>query len=128
MSEFANDFISGRGAASISSCGFDLDSTAKKKSGPRPAQAVPSFNSLASKVVVIASRNPGPGVFASSISWVAVDFSAASAGHCENGTNIVKTAAPTWSDLYARFFMGCSDIAAIVSATPSAVKHRCFDR
>ena len=35
----------------------EADSVAKKKSGPWPAQAVPSFKSLASKVAVMASRS-----------------------------------------------------------------------
>ena len=52
----------------MSSEGCEGACVAKKKSGPWPAQAVPSFRSLASKVAVIASRRPALLDFARSIS------------------------------------------------------------
>src|ERR1700730_3516692 len=60
--------------------GCEGASMAKKKSGPRPTQAVPSFRSLALKVAVIASRRPARLDLASSINCGAVIFSAAIAG------------------------------------------------
>src|SRR6266852_1222621 len=66
-------------APSITSDGCEGDWTAKKKSGPRPAQAVPSIRSLASKLAVIASRRPALLDFARSISCGADLFSAANA-------------------------------------------------
>src|SRR6516162_3205498 len=69
--------IRGPADPSTSSSGSVCASTAKKKSGPRPAQAVPCCRSLASKVEVIASRSLGLAAFASSTSCEALDFSAA---------------------------------------------------
>src|SRR5258707_15839802 len=89
-SELARDRSWGPGAPSIKSCGLEFDSRAKKKSGPWPAQAVPSLSSLASKVAVIASRRAGPGIFASSMSWGAGDFSAAKVtGGALNTINVI---------------------------------------
>ena len=74
--------------------GFEDDSTAKKKSGPRPIQAVPSFRFLASNVVVIASRSVGLADLARAMSCGAVDLSAAWVG-IEKGS--ARTAAQlTW--------------------------------
>ena len=53
---------------------------AKKKSGPWPAQAVPSLRSLASKLAGIASRRFALLDFARSISCGAVSLSAAITG------------------------------------------------
>src|SRR5215831_6037481 len=75
-----NCCIWGPGEPSITSWGFGWLWTAKKKSGPWPAQAVPSFRSLASKVEGMASRKLGLADFASSMSSVAVSLSAAGAG------------------------------------------------
>src|SRR5580704_13951411 len=55
-------------------------SIAKKKSGPWPAQAVPSFRSLASKVAVIAFCRPEGLDFASSINCRADNLSTAYPG------------------------------------------------
>src|SRR5260221_13700335 len=66
-SELARDRSCGPGAPSIKSCGLEFDSRAKKKSGPWPAQAVPSLRSLASKVAVMAVCKAEPGDFASSM-------------------------------------------------------------
>src|SRR5260370_8920281 len=77
--EPANRCNCGPGAPSMTSDGCEDASVAKKKSGPRPAHAVPSLRSLGSKVAVMASRRLGLLDLASSINWGAVNFSAASA-------------------------------------------------
>ena len=74
--------------------GFEDDSTAKKKSGPRPIQAVPAVRSLASNVVVIASRSVGLADLASAMSCGAVDLSAAWV-EIEKGS-VRTTAQQTW--------------------------------
>src|SRR5258706_11260991 len=51
----------------------------KKKSGPRPAHAVPSLSSLASKLAVMAARRPGEFELAKLINLGAESFSAAKA-------------------------------------------------
>ncbi len=51
----------------------------KKKSGPRPAHAVPSLRSLSSKLAVIAPRSPGELELARLINCGADIFSAAKA-------------------------------------------------
>src|SRR5450432_1916694 len=68
--------ICGPGVSSMTSSGCAVASVAKKKSGPRPAQAVPSFSSLASKLAVIASRRPPLLDLARSINCGADSFSA----------------------------------------------------
>src|SRR5271165_946676 len=78
--ELASCCICGPGASSMKRAGFADDSMAKKKSGPRPIQAVPAFRSLASNVVVMASRSVGLGDLASAMSCGAVDLSAARLG------------------------------------------------
>src|ERR1022692_2087872 len=72
----------------MKSAGFEGASLAKKKSGPRAIQAVPSFRSLASKLAVIASRRLGLFDLASSMSCVALDFSVATAGAISNRTRM----------------------------------------
>src|SRR5262245_48324793 len=74
--EPASGCIVGPAESSIINCGLLATSNAKKKSGPRPTQAVPSCKSFASKVVVIASCNLGPAVLVSSTSCVAFILSA----------------------------------------------------
>src|SRR5215467_2862007 len=76
-SEPASGCICGPGTSSISSSGLDVACKAKKKSGPRPAHAVPSFKSLASKVDAIDSRKEGLADFANSISCFAFIFAGA---------------------------------------------------
>src|SRR5690242_4733244 len=66
-------------ALSITSDGCEAACVAKKKSAPRPAQAVPSAKSLAVKVVAIASRKPELLDLARSISCGADLLSAADA-------------------------------------------------
>ena len=78
-SESARCCNGGPEALSITSEGWEGDWTAKKKSGPRPAQAVPSFRSLASKLAAIASCRPPMLDFARSISCRADFFSVANA-------------------------------------------------
>src|SRR5260370_10787500 len=77
--EPANCCNCGPGAPSMTSDGCEGASVAKKKSGPRPAQAVPSLRSLGSKVAVMASRKLGLFDLASSINCGAVNFSSANA-------------------------------------------------
>src|ERR1700730_15859247 len=72
--------ICGPEASSMTREGCEGASMAKKKSGPRPAQAVPSFRSLPLKVAVIASRRPAGLDLASAINCGAFIFSAAIAG------------------------------------------------
>src|SRR5271154_5706570 len=92
--ELASCCICGPGASSMKRAGFADDSMAKKKSGPRPVQAVPAFRSLASNVVAIASRSVGLADLASAMSCGAVDLSAAWVG-IEQGS--ARTAAQlTW--------------------------------
>jgi hypothetical protein len=64
------------GFSSMTRDGLADVSKAKKESGPWPTQAVPSFKSLTSKVVVIASRRLGLFAFAKSINCCADRFSA----------------------------------------------------
>src|SRR5712692_6625794 len=78
-SEPAKCCMGGPETPSITSDGWEGASTAKKKSGPRPAQAVPSLRSLASKLAEIASRRPPLLDLARSISCGADLFSAAKA-------------------------------------------------
>src|SRR6266849_9300347 len=78
-SEPAKCCMGGPETPSITSDGWEGASTAKKKSGPRPAQAVPSLRSLASKLAEIASRRPALLDLARSISCWADFFSAANA-------------------------------------------------
>src|ERR1700722_948257 len=78
--ELASCCICGPRASSMKRAGFAGDSRAKKKSGPRPIQAVPAFRSLASNVVVIASSSAGLADLASAMSCGAVDLSAARLG------------------------------------------------
>src|SRR6266446_5307803 len=77
--EPANCCNCGPGASSMTSDGCEGASVVKKKSGPRPAQAVPSLRSLGSKVDAMASRRVGLLDLASSISFGAVNFSAPTA-------------------------------------------------
>src|SRR5450755_3045011 len=79
-SEPASGCIRGPGASSMKSEGCDGACVAKKKSGPWPAQAVPSLRSFVSKVLVTASRRPGLLDLARSINCGADIFSAAMAG------------------------------------------------
>src|SRR5215469_5268232 len=69
----------GPGAPSIINCGSEATLVAKKKSGPCPLQAVPSFNSFESKVAVMAFCSPGELDLVSSMSCVAVSLSTAKA-------------------------------------------------
>src|SRR3954463_4775683 len=71
--------IFGPAASSITNDGCDADSTAKKNSGPRPDQAVPSFKAFGSNVAVIAACSSVLRAFARAISSVADFFSAANA-------------------------------------------------
>src|SRR5271155_370341 len=92
--ELASCCICGPGASSMNRAGFADDSMGKKKSGPRAIQAMPAVRSLASNVVVIASRSVGLADLARAMSCGAVDFSAAWLG-IEKGS--VRTAAQlTW--------------------------------
>src|SRR5262245_59880291 len=75
--EPASGCITGPAVSSMISCGLAVASTTKKKSGPRPAQAVPSFKSLASNVVVIASCSFALDAFVRSVSCAAFILSAA---------------------------------------------------
>src|SRR5260370_33162750 len=63
----------------MNSEGSEAASVVKKKSGPRPAHAVPSLRSLASKVVMIASRRPAGFELARLINCGADIFSVARA-------------------------------------------------
>ena len=76
-SEPASCCICGPGTSSITSDGWACASVAKKKSEPRPAHAVPSLRSLASKLSAIALRRPALPDFARSINCGADIFSAA---------------------------------------------------
>ena len=78
-SEPARCCIEGPGPPSIKSEGSEGACTAKKKSDPWPAHAVPSVRVLRSKVAVIASRRAALLDFARSISCVAELLSAANA-------------------------------------------------
>ena len=73
-----NCVIAGPAASSMISVGVEAASTAKKKSGPCPAQAVPSFRSLASKLASMLARSSGLCALASAINSGAPSFSAAS--------------------------------------------------
>src|ERR1700720_1098327 len=72
--------ICGPGASSMKSAGLEVAWTAKKKSGPRPVQAMPLLMSFGSKVARMASCRSGLLEVAGALSCGAVDFSAASEG------------------------------------------------
>src|SRR5208283_396999 len=69
-------------------------SVAKKKSGPRPAQAVLSLNTFASKLAVIASCSPGLLDLARSMSCVAFNFCATE--HGLNARQATKNKINAW--------------------------------